>query len=451
MQSQSKSTNSNPTSNAYSTTLNCSILSIGSELTTGQILNRNSHWLAEKIYAYGINPHLHLSVPDDRKLILQALDFCASSSDVIFVTGGLGPTSDDFTREVIAEWSQQPLKWNEAAWQHIHHRLTPRGIAVKEIQKQQCYFPEKAEILHNELGTAHGFFLITDFAKKSLDSNNSNISEKKIFVLPGPPKEIAGIWQPHIATKLENWTTHTDKMITHSWDTIGVGESEIAEAVESSLAGKKQNPEDFEIGYRVHLPFVEVKLSYKKSFSSQAELWRDAVEKAIGNNTVLRDGADAAGELTTLISKLIWQNQNPSVEFGLEIVDTTQGSFLLHRMYPHLHQQLTTKQNTQSPIKWKFSSDHPNPEFKSDPRSSAAHGNSCATAISLQLIAQQNGVATAKLTYQNQTRKIDISAPYRSSLLKEREAQYWAEMAMIFWLQQLYDLCYTGGDYTGPL
>lgn len=422
-------------------TLQCCILSIGTELTTGQILNRNSHWLAEKIYSYGINPHIHLAVPDDRKLILQALDFCANHSDLLFITGGLGPTSDDFTREVIAEWSQRPLLWNEAAWQHIHNRLIPRGIAVKEIQKQQCYFPDGAEILHNELGTAHGFFLL----------HTSHGSEKKLFILPGPPKEIDGIWQSHIINKLEDWTSNTDKLITHSWDTIGIGESEIAEAVEASLAGKKQNPDDFEIGYRVHLPFVEVKLSYKKSFSSQALLWREAVEKAIGKNTVLRDGADAARELTNLITQLLRQNQNHQGELGLEIIDTTKGSFLLHRIYPHLHQQMI-KQNGDAPTQWMFCTSQSLPEIKVKTTSLAAlnlrhpltNDNSSAACISLRLIEQQNGSATAMLTYQNQTRKIDISAPYRSALLKEREAQYWTEMAMIFWLQQLYDLCYTG-------
>ncbi len=456
-------------SGSQAKTLKCSILSIGTELTTGQILNRNSHWLAEKIYAYGISPHIHLAVPDDRKLILQALDFCASQSDLLFVTGGLGPTSDDFTREVIAEWSQQPLQWNESAWQHIHNRLIPRGITVKDIQKQQCYFPAGCEILHNELGTAHGFFLTSELfnhsteTKKTKEQHKSEQlnqsgkpvnTNKKVFVLPGPPKEIASIWQAHVASKLATWTADTDKLITHSWDTIGIGESEIAEAVEASLADKKQNADDFEIGYRVHLPFVEVKLSYKKSFSSSAVFWREAVEKAIGQHTVLRDGADAARELTELITKLLSQNQQQNFALGLEIVDTTAGSFLLHRMYPHLHQ---------SKIKWMFSSsqtaaeqsgnttgystyssvDKSKNDLKMHPNKTSLSNKPASVAISLQLIAQQNGYATAILTYQNQKRKIDIFAPYRTALLKEREAQYWTEIAMIFWLQQLYDLCYT--------
>ncbi len=82
-------------------------------------------------------------------------------------------------------------------------------------------------------------------------------------------------------------------------------------------------------------------------------------------------------------------------------------------------------------------------DLKMCPNKTSLSNKPTSVAISLQLIAQQNGYATAILTYQNQKRKIDILAPYRTALLKEREAQYWTEMAMIFWLQQLYDLCYT--------
>ena len=80
-----------------------SVLGVGTELVDGQIVNKNAAWISEKLRALGLTTKLHLVIPDDRKLIFESLDYCGQYSDLIFVTGGLGPTSDDFTREVISE------------------------------------------------------------------------------------------------------------------------------------------------------------------------------------------------------------------------------------------------------------------------------------------------------------------------------------------------------------
>lgn len=426
-QLQNTSASVSQQANSLGPQLKCSILCIGTELTTGQILNRNTHWLAEKTYEFGIKPDVHMSVPDDRELILQALTFCANQSEIMFITGGLGPTSDDFTREVVAEWAHKKLIWSESAWQHIQQTLQSRGVTVKEIQKQQCYFPQDAEILTNQVGTAHGFAL--------------EIDNKKIFVLPGPPREIANIWQNHIHAWLEQKCQNTEATVTRSWDTIGLPESEVAEAIESCLE-KFKTQANFEIGYRVHLPFVEVKLSFAKSQLEPAKAWLQAIETAIGPKTVLRDGADAARELVELIAhKLRPQN--------LYLQDASLGGFTWHRLYPFLHSRLsqarelnaqnrssvatpTTMQDQNwSPHSWGFFASAANP--------TELHPNNT---LHLSLNPMGDGLAKASLSYMQQKRETWIQAPYRSQGLKEREAQYWTEMAFIFWLQQLYDLCY---------
>ena len=88
--------------------MKASLLAVGTELTTGQIVNKNGSVIAQRLGNFGIDVIHHLVVPDDRAEILKALDFC-QSSDLIFVTGGLGPTSDDFTRELISKWVKQEL------------------------------------------------------------------------------------------------------------------------------------------------------------------------------------------------------------------------------------------------------------------------------------------------------------------------------------------------------
>jgi molybdenum cofactor synthesis domain-containing protein len=150
--------------------MKASILAIGTELTTGQIVNQNAANLSTKLKALGVIVTTHLTVPDDRQIILKSLKFLETASDteensnhdIIFVTGGLGPTSDDFTRDLIAEWSGLPMKFDETSWIHIQERLKSRGFVVHERQKQQCYFPEKSEILFNSEGTANGFKLFVN-------------------------------------------------------------------------------------------------------------------------------------------------------------------------------------------------------------------------------------------------------------------------------------------------
>ena len=100
-----------------------SILTIGTELTTGQITNRNAAWISEKLTELGLEVALHETVPDIHDLMLEALDRCARAAPFVVITGGLGPTKDDFTRDIIAEWSSRKLEFHEPSWQRILDRL----------------------------------------------------------------------------------------------------------------------------------------------------------------------------------------------------------------------------------------------------------------------------------------------------------------------------------------
>ena len=336
----------------------------------------------------GVATSMHLVVPDEKELILQALNVCAEHSEILFVTGGLGPTSDDFTREVIAQWLGRELVWHEASWKHIEDRLIPRGIAVKEIQRQQCYYPSGAEVLMNRMGTANAFRL--------------EHQGKTIFVLPGPPREIEVLWQDHIASWMAEKTQGIDQLMTVSWDTIGLGESDVADKVEEALKGC-----DFEKGYRVHMPFVEVKLSFLQSQKREASAWIQKVDAAIGSLTVLRNGEDAAEILSRIFS-------------GFEhvyIQDEIPGSFLLHRLFPFCKHLLRDR-------KLSFSShvlDVDLPE----------------RSLFLSLREDGSSSAVASLHFKGQTRSQYFMSPYKSALLKEREQQFYAEMALIFWMKEL--------------
>ena len=378
--------------------MKASLLAIGTELTTGQIVNKNGATLSQKLNSFGLEIVHHLVVPDDRAEILRALEYC-SGSQMIFITGGLGPTSDDFTRDVIAEWTQQELIFDELAWQHVSDRLLSRGFAVKEIQRQQCYFPKTSEILKNSNGTAHGFLI----------TNTNYKHQPSIFVLPGPPREIDAIWDAYINQWVEKKTQHIDKKITRSWDTMGVGESDVALLVEKVFEGKKISSSNtqtetaalpFDIGYRVHLPYVEVKLTYPMSARFTCELFVEKVDQALATITVLKDFSD----IVSLFGKKVEGH-----EFA--IYDFATHGYLHNRLAPVLkaHPNWMYKQGGETLDSDFFSEEQ---DF-------------------LALLPAGDNHAVLMANWRGHRIQKQLESPMKSNLMTERRRQYFAELALL--------------------
>ncbi len=254
-------------------------LAVGTEVTDGQITDRNSSWISNRLVLAGVDVVEHRAVPDDRGLISLALKELVSRVDLVFVTGGLGPTSDDFTRELIAEVFKTPLEFHEPSWQHIVKRFEARGAVAKPIQRQQCFFPRGSLILENPAGTANAFSMPVVYEGRSV----------YVVTLPGPPLEIAAIWDLHLKAKIESLIPEQDREEFYSWDTLGRGESEIAEKVEEILKGT-----GLRVGYRAHLPFVEVKLWVPRAEAENAKAVIDRLSEVLEYATVSRGKADLA-------------------------------------------------------------------------------------------------------------------------------------------------------------
>jgi molybdenum cofactor synthesis domain-containing protein len=359
-----------------------SILSIGTELTSGQILNRNAQWIAARMKDFGVLTTLQLVVPDERDQMLRGLEYCAEDTDVIFITGGLGPTTDDFTRQIVAEWSGKKLVWDEPSWQHIIQRLASRNVMAKDIQKQQAYFPEGAQILPNQQGTANGFHLQIQHQGQSKD----------LYVLPGPPLEVESVWNDTISPAMHLRLKNTDSMIVRTWSTMGHGESDIAERTEKALQGCP-----LEKGYRVHRPYVEVKLTYKKSEEASMQKWVDAVTHALRPMTVARDGSDIAA---LLCEKLMPYEQ-------IVIQDSFSGAYLWSRLQEFARPLLVAK--------------------KLNFLSSLSNEPLTPNTLLLSLQVDPTGFATAEIKFQGQKKKDMFLSPQ----------QHFAEKALIFWLKQL--------------
>ncbi len=372
--------------------MKATILAVGTELTTGQITNKNASWISKELSPLGIETSFHLTVPDDKKIIIDALNFCENFTDILFVTGGLGPTSDDFTRDLIADWVRSPLEFDEASWEHVQNRLTTRGFTVKDIQRQQCYFPKGSQVLTNSNGTANGFHCTR------LTADNKKIH---IFVLPGPPREIEAIWKDHVQKWLKEHTFGIDKKITLSWDTLGLGESDVAVRVEEALKGKSpQMP--LEIGYRVHLPYVEVKLTYPESTSYTSQLFVQKVEAALADITILRDFQEVTDLMITKIK---------NTDFA--IYDFVSNGFLHHRLSPNL-KKVTS---------WMWKDQKNGEAMDSDFFSEETNF--------LALLPASEFECIVLFDLNGRRRTLQIEAPMKSELMSERRKQYFAEMAMV--------------------
>ena len=364
--------------------MKASILAIGTELTTGQIINKNAATISERLKSFGIATSCHLTVPDDKQIILNSLNFIESYADIIFVTGGLGPTSDDFTRDVISEWSGLEMHFDQQTWDYIQERLSARGYIVREMQKQQCFFPAGATILQNSEGTAHAF--------------KFSIRGKTVYVLPGPPREIDAVWKAHIDSDLKDKTKHLDKLVTRSWDTIGTGESEVAFQVENILHSRPKLYS--EIGYRVHLPYVEVKFTHLKS---DTEIFRPFIEKVDEDLKPICVGRDFFDVVQSVVS--IIKNRD------FTFYDFVSDGYLHSRLSPAFR----------GLPNWSFK------QSKAQPAVDLFENED--NFLALMPFEEDQCILIHSLD--GKRRQKAIVAPMKSPLMAERRHQYYSEMALV--------------------
>lgn len=237
---------------------NAAILAVGTELTDGQVINSNAAQLSTWLLELKVQVIEHRSVPDDRVAMREAMRDLLDRAPILIVCGGLGPTADDFTREVLAEVANCELTWDQRSqqvWEQICARLRIRGVTPEANQKQQAWFPREAEIFPNAEGTAAGFALV--------DWRLGRPSYA--LALPGPPHEVKHLWQSQVRDHLASWI-HRQKWAQAAellqWRTLGRGEGSLDAELEPALkqwATDSQRPR-LATGYRAHAPYVDLKI-----------------------------------------------------------------------------------------------------------------------------------------------------------------------------------------------
>lgn len=221
------------------------ILSIGTELTCGEIVDTNAVWLAAELVEAGFVVATKMSVPDEIERIRDALRMLAERHRVVVATGGLGPTSDDLTAAAAAEAAGVAVVRDESALLAIRRRVEARGRVVTPAHEKQADVPQGAEILANAEGTAPGFGVA--------------IGPARALFLPGVPGEMRRMFKEQVLPRIRPEATN-DRW-TIRLRTFGFGESIVA----SHLEGLEREHEGVRLGYRVHGPEVDVKVQARSS------------------------------------------------------------------------------------------------------------------------------------------------------------------------------------------
>ena len=236
------------------------IISVGTEITTGSILNTNTKYLSTKLMELGIETHYHTTVDDNNDRLAEVVNIALSRADIIITTGGLGPTEDDLTKEVISHTLGLELEMDSAMEESIIGMFTKMNRTMTDNNRKQAIKPKDSQFITNDNGTAPGIYI--------------NKDNKKIIMLPGPPGEMNAMFDNYVIPLIrEDYT-----IIKRSINLYGIGES----TLESQL---KQMPiwyyENIVIATFVKSGDIEIKIIGKGNNKSIVENQIDEIKQII--------------------------------------------------------------------------------------------------------------------------------------------------------------------------
>ena len=201
------------------------IIAVGTEILLGDIVNTNSAYLAKELALLGIDVYHQSCVGDNEQRLMDTFSEGLKRSDIIITTGGLGPTSDDITKEVACKMFEQEMELDEKSLEKIQQFFKNIGIDMTENNKKQAYFPKNSIILENENGTAPGAILTKD--------------KKIIIILPGPPKEMVPMFEYKVKPYLKGM--NEEVLISRTLKFFGIGESKLESKI-IDIVQEQSNP-----------------------------------------------------------------------------------------------------------------------------------------------------------------------------------------------------------------
>jgi len=264
--------------------MTCAVLSIGTELTRGELVNSNAAWLSAALTDLGFEVVEQVVVDDDRPRIIEALERLAAYAQVIVCTGGLGPTTDDLTTASVAAALRVGIVRDEGSLDHIRRRFERLGRPMSDTNAKQADFPEGATVLPNPIGSAPGFEV--------------KVNNARAFFMPGVPSEMKRMYDEQVVPRIRDIAPNDSHQIRLR--TFGVPESVVGER----LAGVEEAFPGVTIGYRAHFPEIEVKVLARAPGPASR---RPGAPAPADPQAIVRELAErAAQEVRTRLGDIIW-------------------------------------------------------------------------------------------------------------------------------------------------
>ncbi|MEY2508308.1 MAG: nicotinamide-nucleotide amidase [Verrucomicrobiota bacterium] len=280
------------------------VINTGTELLLGDVLNSHLSFIARQILGLGLRIDRQVTVPDG-EAIREAIEE-SRGAEIVFITGGLGPTTDDVTREITAQLFGLKLEHDPAILLAIQERAARRGFRLTDRVARQADVPEGATVLPNEHGSAPGLYLPADGAKK----------RPHLFLLPGPPRELHPMFRDTVLPILRGIVPGAAAMDRRMFRIAGMGESLVEEAVGAELLALP----GLELGYCARPGEMDLRLIGSAAVLDQAER---IVTAKLGAAIVSTDGST----LEEVVVKLLTARKQT-----LAIAESCTGGYLAHRI-----------------------------------------------------------------------------------------------------------------------
>lgn len=247
--------------------MHAEVIAIGDELVTGQRLDTNSRWLSAELAVLGIPVVFHVTAADTLAAGLEAFRIATGRADVVVATGGLGPTADDLTRDVLAALAHVPLECSPEALATIESRFARRSMPMPESNRRQAMFPAGSREIPNPHGTAPGI----DLDVRSGDRTS------RVFALPGVPGEMKAMWEATVAPAIAAMLPESATIVQKRIKCFGAGES----AVEAMLPDLVRRDRDPLVGITAHEATITLRIAARGKDAAECEAKIAATEQVI--------------------------------------------------------------------------------------------------------------------------------------------------------------------------
>ena len=271
--------------------INVSIITIGDELLIGQVVDTNSAWMAQQLNSIGVWVHRRVAVGDVYDDIWKALDDEYLLSDIILITGGLGPTADDITKPLLCKYFDGKMIMHEETLAHVTYlfeKVFKRPMPLLEVNRKQAEVPDTCTVLKNAAGTAPGML----FEK----------NEKLFISMPGVPHEMQYIMQTHILSLLQQ--KFSLPHIAHrTLLTAGIGESMLAEKIKDFETAL---PQHIKLAYLPNYGLVRLRLTSsgeKEKIENEIDHLFQKLKEEVKENLVVDEDIQMQGVVAKLLKE----------------------------------------------------------------------------------------------------------------------------------------------------